>query len=180
MGKGMAVMTGVVLALGILAISERSTPRKWTAAVPGIVLGGYLVCVMWRNQVTVSAGPIGVRKENGPLPGPERLRVIPREEIARVYIRSFTVTGKYGGRFRTVGVETKDGDNLDLMASCPPHPGMAEEARKLAAALGWTEGVTELAEQGKRRWRWAGVAPILRLVGAVGACAAWALAITGW
>lgn len=179
MGKGMAVVVGCLLAMSILAVSERSTPRKWAAALPGILLAGYMVCLLWRNQVTVSAGPEGVRKENGPLPGPERLRLIPREEISRVYVRSFAVTGKYGGRFRTVGVELKDGDNLDLMVSCPPHPGMAVEAQRLANALGWRDGVTELAEQGKTKWRWAGVVPFLRLVGAVGVCAGWALAVAG-
>lgn len=179
MGKGMAVMTGVVLALCVLALCERSTARKWTAALPGILVGGYLVCVMWRNEVAVSAGREGVRKENGPLWGPEGGRVIRREEILRVYVRTFTVNSKYGGRFRTVGVETKEGDNLDLMVSCPPHPGMAEEARKLAAALGWTEGIVELDGAGKRRWRWSGVMPVLRLTGAAAVCALWAFVVAG-
>lgn len=176
-GKVFAVLFGVLIAMWLLILTEARPHRKWVASGPALVLAVYVCLVMWRNEYEVFAGPEGLRISVGPMRGPEALRVVPRSEISRIYVRTFVVTGKYGGRFRTAGLEMNDGDTIDVMVSCPPHPGMEAEAERIAAALGWTEGVVTLEGAGKKRWRWAGTSPLLRLLLGIGLCGAWAYVV---
>lgn len=176
-GKGFAVLLGVLVVLWLLILTEVRRPRKWVAGGPAVVLAAYGVALLWRNEYGLEVSPEGIRISVGPLPGPEALRVVPRAEIARVYVRTFVVTSKYGGRFRTAGVELKDGDTIDIAVSCPPHPGMAAEAERIAAALAWTEGVVTLEGAGKKRWRWAATFPFLRFLLAAGLCGVWAYCV---
>ena len=169
-----AVMIGVLIVMCLLILTEARPRRKSLASGPGLALAIYVGLVNWRNEYELVAGREGLRITVGPLPGPEALRVVPRAEIARVYVRTFVVNSKYGGRFRTAGVELQDGDTIDIAVSCPPHPGMAAEAERIAAAIGWTGGVVTLEGAGKKRWRWAGAVGFVRLALGIGLCGAWA------
>ncbi len=175
--KFFAVVMGVVIAMCLLIVAEARPQRKWLASGPGLALAVYVCCAVWRNEYELVAGREGLRIAVGPMVGPEALRVVPRAEIARVYVRTFVVNSKYGGRFRTAGVELRDGDTIDIAVSCPPNPAMAAEAERIAEAIGWTEGVVTLEGAGKRRWRWAGTLPFLRLVLGIGLCGAWAYVV---
>jgi len=173
-GKAFAVLFAIGIVMGLAILTGEKRSGVWTASIPVIVLACYGAALLWRNEHEISVTREGLRLRTGPLPAFERERWIPKETVARVYVRSFTLTGKHGGRFRTAGVELRNGDSLDIAISCPPDPAMEDEAKKIAEALAWREGIVRLDERGRAGLRWAAVWPVLRAFGLVALCAAWA------
>lgn len=181
LGKGLASVFGVMVALWtLLGVSyEGKWGRNLMACGPAIVLASYGIAALWRNKTSIIVGRDGVWVRRGPLPLLESARFLPREEIVAVQVRNFVDHGKYGGRFRTVGVEMRDGTTLAVVSSCPPDPGMEEEARKIAVALGWMEAVSVLNVRGRTRIRWGAWWPVLRFLILVAFCLWWGNRVMG-
>lgn len=175
-GKWLQIFVACALAFMTFVVAMYPSPRRWIAGTPSLLLGAYLFCFFYWNRCTLTVTREGIRRALGPLPGGERLRVIPREAIVRVYIRYFEVVGKYGGRFpwQTMGVELADGGNMDLYMVSPPNQETPKLASRIAAALEWPDPVVELQGGGRRRWRWALVRPALCWLLALAFCAVWA------
>lgn len=124
----------IPVGLGVWGVSAARYSDS-LAGTPLFALFAYGLAVGYVNRMGVSATVEGVAKGFGPLPCGVPPEWVPREEIARVYLR-------YAGEKRWVaGVERTDGRWVDLsdpLATVEAVRGMAVE---VAQALEWTEPV---------------------------------------
>jgi hypothetical protein len=136
------------------------------AGTPLFALFGYGLAVGYLNRLSVRVNAEGVATEFGPLPCGVQPEWMPREEIARVYIR-------YVGKHWAAGVESISGRCLDLTDPLASGEAIRQTAGMVAAHLGWPEPVEILREPVAADRKHAG--PLLLWAGLVAAAFAWGL-----
>jgi hypothetical protein len=117
------------------------------AGTPVMALLAYGLAAGYVNHIRVRAGAEGVTAEVGPLPVGMHAVWVPREEIARIYVRRAVMAAKpQPMRYLAAGVERADGRWLDLTEPLAPAESVLANAREMAAALDWGEPVEVLEE----------------------------------
>ena len=132
----------VMLAATMSVVSMRHDfPRAWA---PLLGLGWYwalVVCVN-RSWLEIEGGVVRFRR--GPLPTGVWDKRFSREEIRRLYVRSYLDPGRWGGYYKAIGIETVSGIAIELEREELPAKTIGQRAEEVARALGWAEPVAEL------------------------------------
>jgi hypothetical protein len=111
------------------------------AGTPLFALFAYGLAVGYANRQTVRVTAEGVGKAFGPLPCGVQPEWVPRDEVAKVYVR-YAQTAK--ARYWVAGVEDTGGRWIDLTDPLAPAESVKESAQRIAAMLRWTEPIEVL------------------------------------
>ena len=115
------------------------------AGTPLFVLFAYGLAVGYANRQTIRVTAEGVGKAFGPLPCGVQPEWVPRDEIAKVYLRYVYVSGKSGrAPYWAAGIEETGGRWVDLTDPLAPTDAVKESAQQIAAMLRWTEPIAVL------------------------------------
>ena len=139
---------GLGLAFLVLIATERvisfkyDFPRAWG---PALAVCWYLTALVFVNRSRLRIDGEGVRFTYGPLPSGARNRHFPAADIARVYGREYGDLSRYGGYFKSVGIETRSGFAFDLEREELPALTIQERGEAVAAALGWRGGLVAIS-----------------------------------
>lgn len=112
------------------------------AGTPLFALFAYGLAIGYINRQTIRVTAEGVAKTFGPLPCGVQPEWVPREEIAKVYLRYVYVSAKSGrAPYWAAGIEDSGGRWVDLTDPLAPPESVKQSAQHIAAMLGWTEQI---------------------------------------
>jgi hypothetical protein len=145
------------------------------AGTPLFVLFAYGLAVGYANRQTIHVTAEGVGKAFGPLPCGVQPEWVPRDEIAKVYLRYVYVSAKSGrAPYWAAGIEDTGGRWVDLTDPLAPTDAVKESAQQIAAMLRWTEQIEVLRGMPAVYDRKA-LAPLLLWGGLIVAAFAWGI-----
>ena len=145
------------------------------AGTPLFVLFAYGLAVGYANRQTIRVTAEGVAKAFGPLPCGTQPEWVPRDEVAKVYVRYVYVSAKSGrAPYWAAGIEDTSGRWVDLTDPLAPTDAVKESAQRIAAMLRWTEPIEVLRGMPAVYDRKA-LAPLLLWGGLIFAAFAWGL-----
>jgi len=137
----------IPVGLGVWGVSAARYSDA-VAGTPLFALFAYGLAVGYANRMGVNVTASGVAKAFGPLPCGAQPEWVPREEIAKVYLRYVYVSGKSGrAPYWAAGVERTDGRWVDLSDPLAPVEAVRGMAVEMAQALEWTEPIAVLRGQ---------------------------------
>lgn len=114
------------------------------AGTPLFALFAYGLAIGYVNRAWVRVGANGVTAGFGPLPCGLQPDWVPRDEVAKVYLR-YVQTAR--ARYWAAGVERTDGRWLDLTDPLATSDVVKKRAEAIAIALQWTEPIAILRGQ---------------------------------
>lgn len=174
--RGPAAVVAVFFAIGTVSL-VREGAREMVAGLPMVALMAYGLAAALLNRVRTQVDSRGLAVVNGPVPVAPASPVMPRGEVAKVYVRHAVLPSKTGPiPYLAAGVQRADGRWYDVSDPILDDAGVWREARELAAALQWNGPVEELWGTPPTR-DWKAMRPIWYWTGAVLGAMAWGCAV---
>lgn len=123
----------------------REGPRELIAGAPLFAVLGYALAAGLFNSVRTRAGSTGIAVDFGPLPVAPAPAPLPRDEVAKVYVRHTVMPTRTGGiPYLAAGVQRTDGRWYDLTEPLLDDAAVWRDAQALSIALQWPAPVEEL------------------------------------